>query len=108
MVTSAASFEIILNGSDSDLIDHLTYYIVRLPDHGNLSTGTNSASVKYTPFEGYSGLDNFTYNAVDKYGLVSNNATVIMDINAMNQSVAREPMDSLNPLGQVILGSPPA
>ena len=105
MVTSAASFEIILNGSDSDLIDHLTYYIVRLPDHGNLSTGTNSASVRYTPFEGYSGLDNFTYNAVDKYGLVSNNATVIMDINALNQSVAREPMDSLNPLGQVILGS---
>ena len=52
MVTSAASFEIILNGSDSDLIDHLTYYIVRLPDHGNLSTGTNSASVRYTPFEG--------------------------------------------------------
>lgn len=105
MVTSAASFEIILNGSDSDLIDHLTYYIVRLPEHGNLSTGTNSASVRYTPFEGYSGLDNFTYNAVDKYGLVSNNATVIMDINTLNQSIAREPIDSLNPLGQAILGS---
>lgn len=105
MVTSAASFEIILNGSDSDLIDHLTYYIARLPEHGNLSTGTNSASVKYTPFAGYSGLDNFTYNAVDKYGLVSNNATVIMDINALNQSIAREPIDSLNPIGQAILGS---
>ena len=26
-----------------------------------------SASVRYTPFEGYSGLDNFTYKAVDKY-----------------------------------------
>lgn len=105
MVTSATSFEITLNGSDSDLIDHLTYYIVRLPEHGNLTTGTNSASVRYTPFEGYSGLDNFTYNAVDKYGLVSNNATVIMDINALNHSIAREPIDSLNPLGQAILGS---
>jgi subtilisin family serine protease len=103
IVTSAASFEIMLNGSDSDLVDHLTYYIVRLPDHGNLSTGTNSASVRYTPFEGYSGLDNFTYKAVDEYGLSSMNATVVMDIGTSNQPNATTPTKTFSPLEEAIL-----
>jgi subtilisin len=105
MVTSAASFEIMLNGSDSDLVDHLTYYIVKLPDHGNLSTGTNSASVRYTPFEGYSGLDNFTYKAVDEYGLSSMNATVVMDIDTSNQPNATIPTKAISPLEEAILGA---
>ena len=106
MVTSAASFEIMLNGSDSDLVDHLTYYIVRLPDHGNLSTGTNSASVRYTPFEGYSGLDNFTYKAVDKYAQGSNEATVTMDINPSNHSIAPDLIGGLNQSSPTTSSSP--
>ncbi len=116
MVSPATSFEITLNGNDSDLIDHLTYYITNLPDHGNLTTGTNSASVRYTPFEGYSGLDNFMYKAVDKFGLSSNNATVFMNINAskqtvaqgpnaLNQTIAPEPQAKSSPLEEVILES---
>lgn len=115
MVSAAASFEITLNASDADLIDHLTYYITNLPDHGNLTIGTNSASVRYTPFEDYIGLDNFTYKAVDSYGLSSNNATVVMDINASNaqkpitsnnnQTNASELKNKLSPVEEVILGS---
>ncbi len=104
MVSPAASFEITLNGSDSDLIDHLTYYINNLPDHGNLTSGTNSASVRYTPFEGYSGLDSFTYKAVDQFGLSSNNATVVMRINTSNQIIAPESQGKFNPLEELILG----
>jgi subtilisin len=102
MVSPAASFEITLNGSDLDLVDHLTYYITNLPDHGNLTTGTNSASVKYTPFDGYSGLDSFRYRAVDQFGLASNNATVVMNINSPNQSIAPLP----NTLNQTIAPDP--
>ncbi len=116
MVSPAASFEITLNGSDLDLIDHLTYYITNLPGHGNLTIGTNSASVRYTPFEGYSGLDNFTYKAVDQFGLSSNNATVVMNINAsnqtvapvpntLNQTIAPQPQGKFDPLEEVILGA---
>ena len=114
MVSFAASFEITLNATDADLIDHLTYYITNLPDNGNLSIGTNSASVRYTPFEDYSGLDNFTYKAIDSYGLSSNNATVFMDINASgaqenttsnNQTNASVLNDRFSPLEEVILGS---
>jgi subtilisin family serine protease len=116
MVSPAASFEITLNGSDLDLVDHLTYYITNLPDHGNLTTGTNSASVKYTPFEGYSGLDSFKYKAIDQFGLTSNNATVVMNINSSNQSIAPlpntlnktiapEPQSKFNPLEEAILGT---
>lgn len=96
MVSPATSFEITLNGNDSDLTDHLTYYITTLPDHGNLTVGTTSTSVKYTPVQGYSGLDRFTYKAVDQYGLSSNNATVTMNINATNQAVSQD----LNTVGQ--------
>ena len=116
MVSPASSFEITLNGSDLDLVDHLTYYITNLPDHGNLTTGTNSASVKYTPFEGYSGLDSFRYKAVDQFGLTSNYATVVMNINSSNksiapmpntsnQTIAPEPQSKFNPLDEAILGS---
>lgn len=103
MVTSAASFEILLNSSDTDLIDHITYYVVELPQHGNLSAGTSAASVRYTPAEGYSGLDNFTYRAVDKYGLASKEATVYIDINPSNHSAFPEVIDLLRPKGEAIL-----
>jgi subtilisin family serine protease len=116
MVSPVASFEVTLNGNDSDLIDHLTYYITELPNHGNLTTGTNSASVRYTPFEGYSGLDNFTYKAVDQFGLSSDNATVYMNVsasnlnfaqepNALNQTTAPEPQVESRPLEEVILAA---
>jgi subtilisin len=116
MVSPATSFEITLNGNDSDLTDHLTYYITSLPDHGNLTIGTTSSSVKYTPVQDYSGVDRFKYKAVDQYGLSSNNATVTMNINASNQTVSQDlntvgqtvapqPQDKLNPLEQFILES---
>jgi subtilisin family serine protease len=104
MVASASAFEIIFNASDSDLIDHLIYYIVRLPAHGNLSAGTSSASIRYTPAEGFSGVDNFTYKAVDKYGLASNEATVFVDINLLNHSIASDSADRFHPIGEAILG----
>lgn len=100
MVSPATSFEITLNGNDSDLVDHLTYYITALPEHGNLTIGTTSTSVKYTPAQGYSGLDRFTYKAVDQYGLSSNNATVTMNINATNQSINQTVSQDLNTVGQ--------
>jgi subtilisin len=110
MVSPATSFEITLNGNDSDLTDHLTYYITSLPDHGNLTIGTTSTSVKYNPVQGYSGLDHFTYEAVDQYGLSSNNATVTMNINASNQdlhtvgqTVVPQQQGKLNPLEEFIL-----
>jgi subtilisin family serine protease len=107
MVSPAAPFEIIFNASDSDLVDHLTYYIVQLPEYGNLSAGTNSASVRYTPDEEFAGLDNFTYKAVDKYGLASNEATVFVNVNNhMNQSIISDSIGRFQPPGEAILGGP--
>jgi subtilisin len=107
MVSPAASFEIIFNASDPDLVDHLTYYVLQLPEHGNLSVGTNSASVRYTPDLEFSGLDNFTYRAVDKYGLASNEATVLVNINnSMNQSIISDSIGRFQPTGEAILGGP--
>ena len=83
-VSSAASFEITLNATDSDPNDHITYHVVNLPAHGNLTAGTDQATVRYIPDEGFSGLDKFTYKAIDSYGLESNASTVLLDVNRMN------------------------
>lgn len=116
LVSPTTSFEITLKGNDSDLTDHIVYYITSLPDHGNLTVGTTSSSVKYTPMKDYSGLDNFTYKAVDQYGLSSNNASVTMSINVSDQTVSHDPsaldqtntphnQGKSNPLEDIILGS---
>lgn len=87
-VSSAASFEIKFSATDSDPNDHITYHIIQLPAHGTLTAGTDPATVRYTPDERFSGLDKFTYKAIDSYGLESNESTVLLDVNHMSSSPA--------------------
>lgn len=87
-VSSAASFEIKFSATDSDRNDHITYHIVQLPAHGTLTASTEPATVRYTPDERFSGLDKFTYKAIDSYGLESNESTVLLDVNHMSSSPA--------------------
>jgi len=54
--------DVSLSGSDSDG-DALTYTVLSQPDHGTLS-GTAPA-LTYTPEDGYSGPDSFTYKVND-------------------------------------------
>ncbi|MGI0043382.1 MAG: discoidin domain-containing protein, partial [Nitrososphaeraceae archaeon] len=90
-VSSAASFEIVFNATHSDPNNHITYHILQLPTHGNLTTGTDPASVRYAPDEGFSGFDKFTYKAVDSYGLESNESTVLLDVNRMSMNQSSPP-----------------
>ena len=83
-VSSAASFEIKFSATDSDPNDHITYHIIQLPAHGTLTAGTDPATVRYTPDERFSGLDEFTYKAIDSYGLESNESTVLLEVNHMS------------------------
>src|SRR5207244_3351365 len=56
--------------------------VVSLPQHGNVTSGTTSNSVTYTPNSGFSGTDSFTYKATDGQGVSSNIATVTVTVNA--------------------------
>jgi parallel beta-helix repeat protein/VCBS repeat-containing protein len=58
------------------------------PNHGNITIDPVTGNVTYTPDIGYIGYDQFDYRVADDGGLVSNDATVGIDIGDMiNQSI---------------------
>lgn len=61
--------------------DSVTFQIVEYPEHGTLSV--SGSKVVYTPAEGYTGRDSFSYTATDVYGNVSRTAetTIMVDRN---------------------------
>jgi F5/8 type C domain/Bacterial Ig domain len=68
---------ITLSGSDPER-SVLTFNIVDLPKHGQLSS-VSADTVQYTPDKDYSGPDSFTYNVKDNRGSTSAKSTVTVD-----------------------------
>lgn len=68
---------ITLSGLDPES-SALTFNIVDLPKHGQLSS-VSADTVKYTPNKDYSGSDSFTYVVKDNKGLISAKSTVTID-----------------------------
>jgi len=76
-------------GRRTDPQNILKFFVVNLPQHGNLTNGITPNSVFYTPDIGFSGTDNFTYKATDSKGVSSKIlATVIMTINGSSPGVS--------------------
>jgi hypothetical protein len=75
---------ITLTGTDPIPGDTLKFSVVRLPQHGVVTSpaGTPPNTVIYTPNTGFSGADSFTYKGTDGQGVSSNNATVTITVNA--------------------------
>mgnify|MGYP000675195588 CR=1 FL=1 len=85
-----------LSGSDNDIetnrvsTNYIRYIISTLPQHGIIDVLENvdlvSTEIKYTPTANYFGPDTFSYYIKDNYGIVSNTATV--NINVINVNYA--------------------
>jgi uncharacterized repeat protein (TIGR01451 family)/gliding motility-associated-like protein len=60
--------------------DKSTVVIVTQPLHGKVAVNSDG-TVSYTPDPGYSGPDNFTYQVKDRYGYVTNVASVAITLN---------------------------
>lgn len=61
----------------------LTFQVQRAPAHGSVKiqpAGAQRATATYAPAAGYSGPDSFTYRSTDARGLVSQPATVSLDV----------------------------
>lgn len=61
----------------------LTFQVQRGPAHGTVrvqAAGAQRATATYTPDAGYSGPDSFTYRTTDARGLVSQPATISLDV----------------------------
>jgi hypothetical protein len=67
-----------LSGSDPEG-SVLTFNIVDLPKHGQLSS-VSADTVKYTPDKEYSGSDSFTYTVKDNRGITSSKSLVSINV----------------------------
>lgn len=83
--------KIILKGTDQDPGDRVRFYVVNYPEHGRLD-GPTENRVTYTPNARFSGVDTFTYKAVDSQELESNIATVDITVNAAPPQQDRPPI----------------
>src|SRR5438876_872265 len=76
--------KITLTGTDPIPGDKLKFSVVRLPQHGTVTSPASMApnTVTFTPTPGFSGTDSFTYRATDGQGVNSTIATVSITVNA--------------------------
>ncbi|RVU30315.1 Ig-like domain-containing protein [Neptunomonas marina] len=68
------------NDSDDSGLDPTTITIVSAPNNGSLGAVNASGQVEYTPNGGYIGYDQFRYTIKDNQGVVSNQATVTLEV----------------------------
>lgn len=79
------TFDVLLNDTDADgnnTIDPSTLVIVQAPNFGG--TVVSNGKILYTPQPNYNGFDTFTYRVRDIRSGISNNASVSININAVN------------------------
>ena len=74
--------------------DPVSYEITKMPKHGKLTLeNKKTGSYKYTPDEGFAGVDEFSYVVSDKYGNVSDSATVSINIDEPDSNIVFADMD---------------
>jgi hypothetical protein len=81
---AGTSVQITLTGTDPIQGDVLKFSVVRLPQHGTVTSpaGMPPNTVIYTSNTAFSGTDSFTYKATDGLGVDSNIATVTVTVKA--------------------------
>jgi len=70
----------LINDFDPDG-DQITWGLLTAPAHGTLSGLTQPDLKRYQPHFGYAGVDSFTYQVCDQFGLCSTPATVTLNVN---------------------------
>ncbi len=73
--------DVLANDIELPCLSHLSVYdFPVLPTYGAISDENPTNPVRYAPYAGYSGPDEFTYRAVDGCGNVSVEATVYVEV----------------------------
>ncbi len=68
--------------------DPVSYEITKMPEHGKLVIeNKKTGSYRYTPDDGYTGADSFSYVASDKYGNLSETATVNVSVDEPDSNI---------------------
>ena len=68
--------------------DPVSFEITKMPEHGKLALeNKKTGSYRYTPDSGYTGTDRFSYVASDKYGNLSETATVSVKVDEPDSNI---------------------
>ncbi|MGI9543735.1 MAG: tandem-95 repeat protein, partial [Cyclobacteriaceae bacterium] len=91
------TINLITNDSDDSGIDPASLIITSLPTNG-VEVNNGDGTVEYTPNIDFNGIDSFTYTVDDIEGLTSNEATVTITVDDVNQApIANdEPLNTTN------------
>jgi hypothetical protein len=96
---------VLANDYDIDSpLDPSSITIVTNVQHGSVSINVMSGVVTYTPAKDYNGGDSFTYTIKDSGGLISNVATVSIDVINVNRApVAVDDQVTINTVSPVLI-----
>ncbi|MFC1505318.1 tandem-95 repeat protein, partial [Thermodesulfobacteriota bacterium] len=82
---TAAVINVLINDSDIDgTVDTTSVVVASGPSHGTTSVNGSTGAVTYTPTANYNGPDSFTYTFEDDDNAVSNQATVSITVDDIN------------------------
>jgi large repetitive protein len=104
---TAVVIPILANDADVDeVVDPATVVITTAPAHGSVTPHANG-SVTYTPAGDYNGPDSFKYTVNDNTGTVSNETTVNITVNPVNDApVAHSDAYSLDEDTPLVVAAP--
>ena len=90
--------DVLANDSDSDgSLLPSSLRISSYPRHGSTTINTSTGEIFYKPYLNYNGIDSFKYKVKDNEGSYSNEATVSLTIDAVNDSpIAKNDSITLN------------
>ncbi len=88
------TFDVTTNDTDTDGIDSTTVVITGDPANG-AAVNNGDGTITYTPNADFNGADSLTYTVEDLTGILSNEATASITVNAVNDApVAEDDIDS--------------
>ncbi|MGE3989836.1 Ig-like domain-containing protein [Pseudorhodoplanes sp.] len=101
----ATVIDVLDNDSDADgTLDATTVAVVDGPDHGTVTVDAVTGAITYRPTGNFVGTDSFTYTVRDDDGVISNEATVSLDVAAAHNLTEGDDVFSGDSLGLITAG----
>jgi hypothetical protein len=95
--------DVLGNDRDDGIVDPTTVRMIAEPAYGTASIESTTGKILYAPAQDFFGTDSFRYSVKDNEGLISNEATVSIVVNAVNDApVADAGVDQNVRLGSLV------